>query len=121
MYRMVLLLVCLLFAGAVEARPVNSEDRQLITRIEEYLNTIRNLSARFVQIANDGRYSEGRIWLSRPGGMRFEYAPPSEIILIASGDIIMLQDDSFGQKQVFSAFGLSANHHFDASIFAIWS
>ena len=102
MFWVCLFWVCLLFVGAAEARPVSSEDQQLIIRIERYINTIRNLSARFAQIA-DGRYSEGRIWLSRPGGMRFEYAPPSQIVLIANGDVVMLQDDSFGQKQVFSA------------------
>ena len=41
------------------------------------------MTARFTQVSDNGGVASGRLWLDRPGRMRFEYDPPSPILLIA--------------------------------------
>jgi len=58
------------------------QDAADLRRIAAYLNGIRTMTARFRQISSGGVVS-GSLWLARPGRMRFEYDPPSPILLIA--------------------------------------
>ncbi len=61
-------------------------------QIERYLNGIETLRARFVQIAHDGSLSEGRVYLHRPGRMRFEYDPPATLLMVATDWRVVMQD-----------------------------
>jgi outer membrane lipoprotein-sorting protein len=58
------------------------QDGADLRRIAAYLNGIRTMTARFRQISSGG-VASGSLWLARPGRMRFEYDPPSPILLIA--------------------------------------
>jgi outer membrane lipoprotein-sorting protein len=58
------------------------QDGADLRRIAAYLNGIRTMTARFRQISSSG-VASGSLWLARPGRMRFEYDPPSPILLIA--------------------------------------
>jgi outer membrane lipoprotein-sorting protein len=62
---------------------LTAQDRADIARIEAYLNSLRALRARFLQVAPDGGITEGNAWIERPGRMRFEYDPPSPLLLVA--------------------------------------
>ena len=56
-------------------------DQALVDRIIAYLNSVRTLEARFVQQNSDGGQATGKMWVSRPGRIRFEYdAPLSDVI-----------------------------------------
>jgi outer membrane lipoprotein-sorting protein len=39
--------------------------------------------ARFRQLSSNGSTASGQVWMARPGRMRFEYDPPSPILLMA--------------------------------------
>ena len=39
--------------------------------------------AKFRQVASGGGIATGQLWMARPGRMRFEYDPPSPILLLA--------------------------------------
>jgi outer membrane lipoprotein-sorting protein len=67
-------------------------DRAILERVENYLNSIRTLSARFVQITDDGRSREGEVYLSRPGKLRVQYDPPYPMLMIASGIYLSIYD-----------------------------
>ena len=71
--------------GAVlpPAAALTAQDTADLRRITVYLNNIRTMAARFRQIASDGSAATGSLWMARPGRMRFEYDPPSPILLIA--------------------------------------
>ena len=60
--------------------PLDTEDLQ---RITAYLNGIHTMSARFRQSSSSSGTATGGLWMARPGRMRFEYDPPSPILLIA--------------------------------------
>ena len=68
------------------------QDRADIARIEAYLESVRSLRARFLQVAPDGRTSGGQAWLQRPGRMRFQYDPPSPFLLVAGHGLLVFHD-----------------------------
>lgn len=74
-------------AGAQSPAPDEylAEELAAIERIEGYLNGITTMTARFVQVDPAGTYSEGTMYIKRPGQMRFEFDPPSDILLLADG------------------------------------
>ena len=65
---------------AVAMTPQDATD---LRRISAYLNGIQTMTARFRQHSSGGGAASGSLWLARPGRMRFEYDPPSPILLIA--------------------------------------
>jgi outer membrane lipoprotein-sorting protein len=83
---------------AAEPRFVPTErDRADLSRIETYLDGLRTLKARFLQVAPDGAVSGGVVWLERPGRMRFQYDPPSPILLVAGHGVVMFHDRQLDQ------------------------
>lgn len=75
-------------------------DRELVARIEAWLQGITTLRARFTQLAPDGRMSTGRVFLHRPGRLRFDYDPPSKLMLIATDWRLVLVDSAAKQVNV---------------------
>ena len=69
--------------ASAQAKALTPQDRADIARIEAYLDTLRTLKGRFLQVAPNGATSGGNAWLERPGRMRFEYDPPAPFLLVA--------------------------------------
>lgn len=63
-----------------------------ITRVEDYLNSMRSLKANFVQYGADGHAQTGVVSLARPGRVRFEYSGEVPILIVANGNQITLID-----------------------------
>lgn len=80
-----------------EPAPLTDQDRADLARIEAYLDGVRTLTARFVQLDARGGTAEGTLWLQRPGRMRFEYDPPAQILLVADGTFVIFHDKSVRQ------------------------
>jgi len=88
-------------AQQVGVKPLSAQDRADLGRIEAYLDTIRTLRARFLQIAPDGGTSEGNAWMERPGRLRFEYDPPAPFLLVAAFGVVMFLDRKLQQSSSF--------------------
>ncbi len=93
---------------AAAARPsqaagiaLTAQDRADIARIEIYMNGLRSLKARFLQVAPDGRTSQGTAWIDRPGRLRFEYDPPSPFLLVAGHGLVVFHDKKLMQTNNF--------------------
>ena len=56
-----------------------------VAQIETYLNGIHTLASSFEQVSGEGSIATGKLYLSRPGRMRFEYDAPVPILLVADG------------------------------------
>jgi outer membrane lipoprotein-sorting protein len=78
--------------AAVSQRPLTEQDRSDIARVETYLNDIRTMSARFMQVSDTGGTAEGKLFLSRPGKLRLEYDPPVPILMVANGGFLIHYD-----------------------------
>jgi outer membrane lipoprotein-sorting protein len=72
---------------------------ELVRRVETYLNGIRTISARFNQVNPDGSFSSGSFQVDRGRAtMRFDYDPPSEILLVAPGDWRLIFSDGTARQ-----------------------
>jgi outer membrane lipoprotein-sorting protein len=63
--------------------PLTAQDQADLQRIATYLNSIGTMTARFRQAAANGGSAGGWLWMERPGRMRFQYDPPTPILLLA--------------------------------------
>lgn len=83
----------MMFGGrwAYAAAPT-PQDKQDLTRIEDYFNGITTMQARFLQLSPNGRTAEGNLFIARPGRMRFEYDPPIPYLLVADGSQVVFYD-----------------------------
>jgi outer membrane lipoprotein-sorting protein len=76
---------------------LSDQDRADLARVEVFLNGIRSLQARFTQLSEAGGIAEGDFYMQRPGRLRFEYAPPSPILIVATGRTLIFYDAELGQ------------------------
>ena len=74
--------------------PLDMDDLRGITA---YLNGIHTMTARFRQSSAGGDAATGSLWMARPGRMRFEYDPPSPILLIADRFYVYYVDKQLSQ------------------------
>lgn len=75
----------LVFAG--------ESDDAVAQRVIDYLDRLDTLQGDFTQIAPSGSISTGRFYLRRPGLLRFEYDPPSPLLIVATGGMVFVRDD----------------------------
>lgn len=83
--------------------PAAAADQQAVVReVEAYFNGIRTLQANFRQTGPDGAVSTGKLYIDRSrSGLRFDYDPPSKILLVAPGDWrLIFYDGSIQQVNV---------------------
>jgi outer membrane lipoprotein-sorting protein len=80
---------------------LTAADKADIARVEAYLNGLKTLKAKFMQIAPDGGTSQGTAWIDRPGKLRFEYDPPSPLLLVAGYGVGFFHDKQLGQTSNF--------------------
>ncbi len=91
-----LVLLCASFAAQAANTP-SAAQQQALARVEAYLNDIRTMHARFVQYAEDGAVASGDLYLQRPGRLRFEYTPPTPILMVATGRTFVFYDAELDQ------------------------
>lgn len=60
-------------AQSTQAVQLSQQDRAVVSQVEDYLDGISTLQARFNQVNPDGGVSRGDFYLERPGHMRLEY------------------------------------------------
>ncbi len=84
-------------AQAPVAASLTPADRGWVQRVQDSLGSITTLKARFLQIAPDGHTTQGTAWLDRPGRMRFEYAKPSPLLLVAGDGKLVFNDSELKQ------------------------
>jgi outer membrane lipoprotein-sorting protein len=95
-------------AAALAVLPAAAAQRPLtdpeavgeINRIEGYLNGIRTMQSRFIQINPDGSAWNGNLYVRRPGRFRFEYDPPIPHLLIANGSWFFHVDRALQETNV---------------------
>ena len=72
-----------------------------IDRANAYLNSATNLIADFVQVGADGRRSEGKLYVRRPGRLRFEYAQPATLEIVADGTSVAIRDRKLATNDMY--------------------
>jgi outer membrane lipoprotein-sorting protein len=77
---------------AVMAQRFSSEELQLLQRISVYLNTLKNVQGKFLQVAPSGASDQGTFYLRKPGRMRFEYDKPNPHLIVADGTTLAVSN-----------------------------
>lgn len=72
----------------------DESDEVVATKLIEYLEGIDTLNGDFTQIAPSGAISVGKFYLRRPGFLRFEYEPPTPLLLVANGGMVYVRDEA---------------------------
>ncbi len=87
--KILLVLAALPWATASRAEvPVESlspDQAAVVARARAYLRGLSSAKGRFVQIDPRGAISTGAFYLQRPGKARFEYDPPSGLVIASNG------------------------------------
>jgi outer membrane lipoprotein-sorting protein len=76
---------------------LTAQDQADLHRIAAYLNSIGTMTARFHQHSANGGTASGWLWMERPGRMRFQYDPPSPILLLADRFYIYYVDTQLAE------------------------
>ena len=81
---------------AFAAKPikVTPEQADAIDAISAYLNSFKTMQGEFTQISPKGSVSRGVFYISKPGKMRFEYAPPNPFLIVADGRWLTIKNRS---------------------------
>jgi len=86
-----------LFVEKVANEPVvfaDETDDAVSDKLISWLEGVTSMSGDFTQIAPSGTISSGRFYLRRPGQLRFEYDPPTPLLVVASGGLVYVQDEA---------------------------
>src|SRR5438876_2913695 len=83
-------------AAPLKPAQLSEQDRADVQRVQQYLNGIKTMSARFTQYS-DGGTADGVFYVQRPGNMRFEYDAPTPYMLLANGTWVIYYDKSLDQ------------------------
>jgi outer membrane lipoprotein-sorting protein len=75
-----------------QARPLSADDKALVDRAVAYLEAMPQAKARFTQTDARGGTTRGTVYLQRPGRARFEYDPPSGLLVVSDGLAVSVAD-----------------------------
>ena len=77
----------------VFALPAAAEKISL-NEISRYLNGLKTVVADFTQVNADGSVTPGRVFIQRPGRVRFEYKGDSTLVLASGGQVAVFDKKS---------------------------
>lgn len=72
-------------------------DKIGLAELSAYLNQLATVQSDFTQVNGDGSVSLGKIYIKRPGRVRFEYAPPDRSLVLASAETVAIFDGKSNQ------------------------
>lgn len=87
--------------AAPPARVATPDAATAIKRANAYLNSVNTLVSDFVQTGADGRRISGKLYLQKPGRLRFEYARPSPLEIIADGTSVAIRNRRLNTQDVY--------------------
>jgi len=68
-------------------------EQKILSDIRSYLDGLSGASGQFLQISPQGDTSTGAFLMLRPGYIRFDYAPPSQLKVVSNGKTLAVQED----------------------------
>jgi outer membrane lipoprotein-sorting protein len=81
---------------AAMTSPVLADEIPLAA-LSAYLNGLTSAETDFTQINSDGSGAKGKLFIRRPGRMRFEYSKPDKTLVLASGGQVAIFDTKSNQ------------------------
>ncbi len=72
-----------------------------IAKANAWFNANLNMVADFVQLSADRKRTDGQLYVQRPGRLRFEYARPATLEIIADGTSVAVRDRKLATQDVY--------------------
>jgi len=95
----------------------SDEQKTLLDKISAYLNGIHSLKARFMQIGPEGGTDQGTLYIQKPGQIRFEYNPPSALLIVATNGRVYVKNSRLNTRDTYdlsdTPLGLLLNQNVD--------
>lgn len=87
--------------AAPPARVPTQDAAAAIRRANAYFNSISTMVGDFVQTGADGRSVEGKLYVQKPGKLRFDYARPSPLEIIADGTSVAIRNRKLNTQDLY--------------------
>ena len=84
---------------------LNAGQKRSLQKINSFLNSFQSMKSDFTQISSKGQMVQGVLLISKPGKLRFEYAAPNPMLIVADGRWLTIKNRA---KEKGDQFPLSA-------------
>ena len=91
----------LIIAAAPPPAPLSAEDDALVAKAVAYLDNLSCDKGRFEQVDARGALTTGTFFLQRPGRARFDYDPPSGLVIASNGFKVTVVDHRLKTIQAY--------------------
>lgn len=85
---------------AVQAAPALTPE-EIVQRANAYLNGLDSLTADFVQVSPGNKRFTGRLYVQRPGRIRFDYDAPAALEIVGDGQNVVVRDRKLATASVY--------------------
>ncbi len=72
-------------AAKAKAIQLTPEQTEAVERINAFFNSFKTMRGDFIQKTEKGRALKGVMFISKPGKLRFEFAPPTPLLIASDG------------------------------------
>jgi outer membrane lipoprotein-sorting protein len=72
-----------------------------VSKANTWFNANLSMVADFVQLGADGKRTDGKLYVQRPGRLRFEYARPATLEIIADGTSVAVRNRKLATQDVY--------------------
>ena len=84
---------------------LNADQKRSLQKINAFMNSFQSMKSDFTQISSKGQMAQGTLLISKPGKLRFEYAPPNPLLIVSDGKWLTIKNRA---KEKGDQFPLSA-------------
>jgi outer membrane lipoprotein-sorting protein len=101
---------------AATSQALTPDDKADLDRVSAYLDGLTDMQGNFLQVGPDGSLAEGKFYLRRPGRLRFEYTPPTRMLVVADGTWVAVKDSSSAAQRYpigSTPLGILLSRHVD--------
>ncbi len=88
-------------AAFVQPTPADTSPEAVLRRVNASLNGLSMMQAEFVQTGSNGRRVEGKLYMQKPGRLRFEYKAPAQLEIVADGSSVVIRDRKLGTQDLY--------------------
>lgn len=104
--------------ASLKAGDLTADELAAVEAAQAHLNEIKHMEGRFIQIDAYGDLQQGQFYLRKPGRVRFDYDTPMELLVVADGTWVAVQEGgSVAQRYPLSQTPLGLVLDDDISVF----
>ena len=78
--------------AAIKGEEFDKKQMELIQKVTAYFNQMTEIKGGFVQTSADNKRLRGKFYVKQPGRFRFDYSPPSRVVILSDGQYMAIQD-----------------------------